>query len=283
MAAENAGRTAGSVVRSRQWPGLSVDEVLMPRGLRVPEHRHAGAQLYFLLEGRYLEALGDDEHVLAPGAIWFRDPGMPHRNAVLGGTPALTLIVTAEAARLRWLARHGPGGGPVPALLLADLRTEVLRELRAADAAASTALEGWALLLLSRVERARVGLPAAAPPWLDEAVSFIERRYGDPIALAQVAAAAGVQSATLAAAFRRFLGTSVGERIRAVRLRHARRALVETRVPIHRIAVDCGFFDQAHLGRWCRRELGLSPQELRRRAGIDAADAIRTSDGRGTS
>jgi AraC family transcriptional regulator len=36
-----------------------------------------------------------------------------------------------------------------------------------------------------------------------------------------------------------------------------------SRRPLCDIAVDCGFYDQTHLGRLLKRELGLTPGEVR--------------------
>jgi transcriptional regulator GlxA family with amidase domain len=38
---------------------------------------------------------------------------------------------------------------------------------------------------------------------------------------------------------------------------------VTTAAPLSDVAVRFGFFDQAHLGRWCKRVYGLTPAELR--------------------
>jgi AraC-like DNA-binding protein/quercetin dioxygenase-like cupin family protein len=262
-------RSFGRVLRGHHWDGLSVEEVLMPPGLVLREHRHEGAQLYFVLEGSYLEASGDHEQVLGGGATWFRDAGVAHRNAVVGRDPALTMIVTANPSRLRYLAGR-QRRGPIRSLLVDDVRSEILDEIGRGDEAAGAALEGWALLLLSRVERALAG--RAPGDRLRDAVDYIERSYAEPISLLDVAAAVGMQPATLAAAFRRGFRTSVGERIRQVRLREAKNALLSGRAPIKQIAVECGFFDQAHLTRWCKRAFGLSPGELRRSIGVAAAD-----------
>jgi AraC-like DNA-binding protein/quercetin dioxygenase-like cupin family protein len=267
-------RTSGRVLRAHQWDGLSLEEVVMPRALVVPEHCHDGAQLYFLLDGTYMETLGDREHVLRPGSSWFRNPRVRHRNAVVGDDPALVLIVTAEPRRLEFLARRRRANGPVRSLLVDATRAELLGELRRQDEVSHVALEAWALLLLSHVERAALGVEPGPAGWLEDALGFIERAYAEPLSTASVAAAVAVRPGTLATAFRRRLGTSVGERIRAVRLRHARQALVATRIPIQQIATDCGFFDQAHLGRWCKRAFGLSPAELRRTTSVGDGRAV---------
>ncbi|HWS71522.1 MAG TPA: AraC family transcriptional regulator [Thermoanaerobaculia bacterium] len=241
--------------------GLSVEEVLMPRGLRVGEHAHDGAQLYFVLEGEYVETSGGEAHLLRPGAAWLRPPRARHENAVVGDD-ALTLIVTVEPRRYASLARRCPAPRPLQSLLLDDVRAEILRELRRGDDAA-LALEGWSLLLLSRVDRLLARDPPAAPEWLGDALQLIERAYREPLTLAGVAAQVGVHRATLAAAFRRFLGTSVGERIRELRLAWAREALVATRRPLKELALEAGFYDQAHFGRCFKARYGISPASLR--------------------
>ena len=244
--------------------GLSVEEALMPAGLAVPDHRHDGAQLYFLLEGAYSETLRGREHRLRPGAAWFRPPGEPHRNTVLGAEPALTLILTVEERRFASLARRATG--KLPSLLLDEARRELTRELRSGGAASALAVEGWALLLLSRVARIERATAAGAPEWLEEAISFLGRRYTGSVSLSSAAAHVGVHPATLAAAFRRFKTTSVGEHVRELRLAHARSALERTRLPLDEIAAEAGFFDQAHLGRLFRRRFGVTPAAYRRRA-----------------
>jgi AraC family transcriptional regulator len=258
-----AAHTFGSVLRSRDLGGLCVEEVLMPPRLAVPEHAHEGAQIYFLLEGRYAETARGRRHELAPGAAWYRPPREPHRNEVLGGETALTLIVTVEEGRLRSVERRTPQPRALRSLLLDEVRGELLREIRGGDEAAATALEGWALLLLSRTQRLLAGAPPAAPEWLGDAVHHLATSYLEPLSLASLAAHVGIHPATLAAAFRRWHGTSVGDYVRELRLLHARREVLGSRKPLKRIAVEAGFFDQAHLGRWFRRRFGVSPGACR--------------------
>ncbi len=235
----------------------------MPPGLAVPEHGHEGAQFYFLLEGRYAETAGGARHVLCPGDAWMRPPRSPHANTVIGEQEALTLIVTVEPDRYDTLARRSGELRPLRSVLLDEVRAEMVRELDSGDAAAATALEGWALLLLSRAQRLRLQGESAAPAWLAEAAAHIERRFREPLSLSGVAAAVGVHPATLAAAFRRYRHTSVGETIRELRLRHAHLALLHSRQPLKQIAVDAGFFDQAHFGRCFVRRYGVPPAALR--------------------
>ena len=89
---------------------------------------------------------------------------------------------------------------------------------------------------------------------------MIERRASEGISLTTLARALGIHRATLAAAFRRYRGTSVGEMIREVRVRKVMRALLGgDRMPLCEIATSHGFHDQAHMGRVFRKVVGLAP------------------------
>jgi len=258
-----AAHTFGNVVRGRELGGLSVEEVVMPAGLVVPEHGHEGAQLYFLLEGEYAETAGGARHELRPGGAWFRPPRQAHRNEVLGDDAALVLIVTVDASRCAELSAGSPARA-LPSAVLDELRGELRRELRSCDDSAAMALEGWALLLLSRTARLLGGDERAGrPEWLRDARSHLDASFRGPVSLAGAAALVGVHPATLAAAFRREFGTSVGEYVRELRLASARHQLSGSRRPVGEIALDCGFYDQAHLGRCFRRRFGTSPSAFR--------------------
>jgi AraC-like DNA-binding protein len=245
-----------------------VAEVSMPAGLHLPRHAHGSGQLVFVLEGSYRErwmSRKGERIDLRPGSVLYRPPAEPHAN-VFGDEDVLALTVSYHPDRLAGL----PGRRPVtlPSLLV-DLQRRIATELRAhhrGDAASSTALEGLALLLLARLERsAGSGEPAGRPDWLGDAVRFVERRHAEPISLASVAAAVGRHRTTVAAAFRRHLGRSVGEVLRDVRLGRAIEEIRSTDRPLAEIALVCGFYDQAHMGRLLKRATGRTPGAIRRR------------------
>lgn len=102
------------------------------------------------------------------------------------------------------------------------------------------------------------------PRWFRDAVAFIERNYEDRLSLSVVAQNVGVPRTTVSEAFRRCRRKSVGAVIRDVRIRRAAEFLLGTRAPIHDIAQQTGFFDQAHFGRTFRRVTGKTPAEFRR-------------------
>lgn len=141
-------------------------------------------------------------------------------------------------------------------------------ELRASDAAAPMAAEGFALEILAATAREaaidrRVGRP---PRWLGSAEELLRARIGDSVGLSELAAAVGVNAAHLARVFRARYGISVGEYGRRLRLDWAAAEIARDDRPIAEIASEAGFADQSHFTRLFRSRLGTTPARFREEA-----------------
>ncbi len=141
------------------------------------------------------------------------------------------------------------------------LRAEIVDE----DAMTPLVLEGLVLDLFTRSHRSRRF--ARPPSWLEQVRKRIESDFAKAISLRDYARDAGVHPVHLASSFRRFYRTSVGEHVRALRLRHAMKDLSTTQETIARVALDNGYSDQSHLSRTLKRHTGLTPTQFRATAG----------------
>ena len=242
----------GTEVRGFDAGGIRVSETFMPRGLDLPEHAHDAGQICFVLDGAYREQLAGGERVLRAGMMHARAPGELHANRFSRDDDALTLLISIDPAR--WVR----SALAQPVRMLEDVAAEMRRELRRGDDAARAALEGLAMLTMSRVAR----IAPSEPEWLADAASLIARRFAESLSLSSVARQVGVGRATLAIMFRRHRGTSVGNAIRAARVARAI-ALLATNAPLADIAVAAGFHDQAHLTRVFRAATGETPGAYR--------------------
>ena len=146
---------------------------------------------------------------------------------------------------------------------LAWLATRLAGELRARDAAAPLAAEGYALELLAATSReARDERPARrAPAWLGEAEERLRER--NCVGLTELAEAVNVHPAHLARTFRARYGVSVGEYGRRLRLAWAARELARTDASVAVIASEAGFADQSHFTRVFRQYVGTTPARYR--------------------
>lgn len=247
----------GRELRGRLVGGIQIAEVAVPAGLRLARHAHSSGQLVCVLAGNYAETWRRGELRLRPGSVLFRPPGEEHENA-FDRDGVLALVISYPRERVSALgASRPPAELPTLPLLL---RHQVRLELDRDDPAACHALEGLALILLSRVERAQ---QCEAPAWLPDALAYIQQHFHQPISLTSVAGALGLHRALLAAAFRRHCGRSVGQAIRDARLCRAIDRIRSSNLPLSELAIECGFFDQAHLGRVTKRVTGHTPGEIR--------------------
>ncbi len=104
------------------------------------------------------------------------------------------------------------------------------------------------------------------PHWLVRVRTRVAESCRNPPSRAELARQAGVDVAHLSRAFRAHFGTTIMEFARARRLADALRWLALTDEPVSAVARRCGYSDQGHLARECRRQTGLTPAAWRRAA-----------------
>jgi AraC family transcriptional regulator len=112
--------------------------------------------------------------------------------------------------------------------------------------------------------------PRALPtPALALVLDYVEVNLDRPMALADLAAVAGLSVFHFARVFRRSVGQTQHRYVKQRRVDAARRRLAAgTREPIIEVAAACGFASPSHFASAFRRLAGVSPREYRRRASL---------------
>ena len=82
------------------------------------------------------------------------------------------------------------------------------------------------------------------------------------ISVSQVASVCGLSRSHFTRQFKLSAGLAPLEWLRQQRIHRARQLLAERRLPLAAIALECGFFDQAHFNHEFRELAGMSPGEL---------------------
>ena len=95
------------------------------------------------------------------------------------------------------------------------------------------------------------------------ALRWVRDRSCAGVSPRDVIEAMGVSRSGLNMRFRAALGRSLGEEIRAVRLREATRMLVETDTPLTDVALSCGYTDLPHFCNAFRKATRQTPQAFR--------------------
>lgn len=168
----------------------------------------------------------------------------------------------------RWVV-DGPvftTGGAMPAL---DLMLALIR----ARQGYSTALDVASVYIYEQVQNASdaqplvsVGRVGRTEPRVGHAIRLMEHHLDQPLPVAEIAARVGVSPRTLETLFRHSVQVSPGAFYLSLRLKAARRLVVDTRMSMADTAVRTGFSSIASLSRAFKRQYGVAPTTARRHA-----------------
>lgn len=256
----------GVLVTSAEVNGLILSELRFPPDYLQSPSEPERPYLALVLDGNLVKSFraktmdfGRSSAFAIPAGLW--------HSARFGPAGSTIVIIrpSSESTRLTGAFRglvelRGRG--------FSWLAWRLAAELRACDAAAPMAAEGFALEILALTAREaatdrRVG---RTPRWLASAEELLRARLGDSVGLSELAAAVGVNPAHLARVFRARYGISVGEYGRRLRLDWAATEITRDGRPIAEVAAEAGFADQSHFTRLFRRHVGMTPARFREEA-----------------
>lgn len=109
-------------------------------------------------------------------------------------------------------------------------------------------------------------IPATQPGMrgLEMAIATVHARFPEPLAVADLAASAGMSVAMLERRMKRLIGQTPRRLIVRVRVEEAVALILRGDQRLARIASECGFTDQAAMSKQVKQVLGVSPRDLRR-------------------
>ena len=98
---------------------------------------------------------------------------------------------------------------------------------------------------------------------LTRVIDYIETHYGEPLAVAELAAIAAMSPSHFAKCFKATTGEPVWSYVQRRRCERAREQLMATRESIAQIAYACGFANQGHLTSVFKKTYGVTPGVVR--------------------
>lgn len=121
------------------------------------------------------------------------------------------------------------------------------------------------------------------PPWKEQQVTaLMQSELSRKLPVAHLAAAAGLSVRHFSRAFRLATGRSPHRYLLELRLGKARALLLNPTVPLHEVALACGFADQSHFSRTFQSSEQLTPACWRRRYCVsEVSDQHNTSTAAG--
>lgn len=259
--------TGNRIVKTKDLTNFNLTEAHYPPALRQPRHRHEAASLSFVVAGSYTETVEKKIRTCQPLTLILHPAGESHA-VDFHSRPVRILNVSFDSVfRTRLGENSDLLNFPVSrrSKTLAALGTRLFREFSQPDALSPLAIEALVLEILVETTRLKNReTDKKTPRWLAPVKDCLHERFSEPVALEEIAAAAGVHPVHLARVFRRRFGCTIGEYVRGLRVEFARRKLSSTDAPLVEIALSAGFSDQSHLNKTFKTIVGLTPNEYRK-------------------
>ncbi|HVJ19178.1 MAG TPA: AraC family transcriptional regulator [Polyangiaceae bacterium] len=98
---------------------------------------------------------------------------------------------------------------------------------------------------------------------LERAAAYVARNFKEPLTLAAMARRSGFSASYFSSLFKAHHGMGFERYLAEARLRRARELLRAGELPVHRVAVECGFQSYFHFSRTWRRLVGSTPRAYR--------------------
>jgi AraC family transcriptional regulator len=258
---------AGQTVQTASFQFAELEATVPER--EVPRHRHETPHFVLVLRGIYLTEARNQDGPCSSSTLIFNPAGTTHRDCFRSRNGRF-LSITPTLKGSRSLDRDSPvarvlAGGSVCSLT-ARLITEAIEcEFEPERHPSSLVLESLGLELIGQLLRPEERNESLRiPDWLLRTKEMIEDCAGSEITIADLAAAVAVHPVYLARAFRKHFGNSPGEYLRRKRLLRVQRLLMNTRLPLVEVALQCGFSDQSRMTHAFTSEFGIAPGRYRR-------------------
>ena len=252
----------------------------------VPTHWHDEAELTLIVRGdsTYTVQL-ESEHVTV-GDIVFVPPHVLHAVTTGGGDmesdtfvfhPNLLGAATADVCTLRYLAPLSAQKLTPPTVIRKDhpAYDQLLRIIRDMNRIWESRELGWELLIKAQLltalavlmpyctkDSAELALRTEHAEKIKTALEFMDRNYGEEIAIADVAAACYFSQYHFMRFFKKYMGMSCGEYLKNLRLEKAAQAFARGNTVIMDVAMDAGFRNLSYFYREFQKKYGYTPKQF---------------------
>ena len=262
-----SGHFCGISLKSDRISDFTFIESLYLPGQRHAKHSHERATLCLVLQGSFTQTYGRKSLECSPATLLYYPAGEAHADSFHNLRTRCFVIELNPS----WLVRFSQSSNLInePANFRGDkasgLALRVFQEVGARDEFSHLSVEGLLLETVAEISRGARKMNYREPAGrLELAKELVQSNLQQPLTLVQIAEHVGLHPVSLAQAFRKTFGCTIGEYVRRLRVEFACRELANQERPISEIADEAGFFDQSHLTRTFKRVLGITPAKLRK-------------------
>jgi AraC family transcriptional regulator len=252
----------GDLLKSCDISGWKFTEIVYPPKHRTLEHSHERAYFSLMLQGAYNKTIGTRKVKCTRQTVVFHPPNQ-EQSGHCDEDGGRSFVVEIKSKLWDRLCNHSlkvPGVIVSRGGSLTWLASKLYYEYRHMDELSTLAIEGIVLEMMAEVSRSISRVRDRNPPdWLRRARQIVRARFMENLRVTSVAQMVGVHPVHLAAEFRRFYGSTIGEYIRRIRVDFACIQLSTTKTPLVEIALASGFCDHSHFSTNFKRLTGISP------------------------
>ncbi|GGN20948.1 AraC family transcriptional regulator [Actinoplanes campanulatus] len=210
------------------------------------------------------------KYAIVPGLLGRATPGVPTevRYTTSAAMSSVHVHVPADIVdRVSAQTKPGRQERPGDALLAPLLNSLAAAAGQRADPMyGDIAAEFLAAHLVTHYGRRRLDAPSGREDArVRNAVALMRDRLGDPLTLADLAAAANLSPYHFLRVFKRATGETPGRHLTRLRVREATR-LLDAGGTVTAVAAQCGFSSPSHLSTAFLREFGVRPSQYRLRS-----------------
>jgi AraC-like DNA-binding protein len=278
------------------------------------ERSHPWHALALPHRGAFCLHLGKSTVLVDPNSVIYWNPTPFLSSHPFGGGDSGTGFIVPTDMLVEAIAPYDPGvvdrrdrifrfpvAPSAPSVVL--LERLLLMQVQRQDEIDDLSIDETVLDLVSvvatapyRIRRVQARRPPSAViearrDWVEAVKATLFARFNERLRLADVAQAVGASPFSLCRAFKYFMGLSIHQYLRRLRLRSGLEMLATSNSSLVDIALETGFSSHAHFTTSFRSEFGLSPSGFRRsslrgdawRKAWDAARGLGEVPARGTT
>lgn len=252
----------------------------------VPTHWHEEAELTLIVRGGSTYTVQLESEQVKEGDIVFVPPQVLHAVNTGGGEmdsdtfvfhPNLLGAATADVCTLRYLAPLCAQKLTPPTVIRRDhpAYDQLLRLIRDMNRTWEAREIGWELMIKAQLlmalailmpfctkDSAELALRTEHAEKIKTALDFMDRNYGEEIAIADVAAACYFSQYHFMRFFKKYMGMSCGEYLKNLRLEKAAQAFARGNTIILDVAMDAGFRNLSYFYREFQKKYGYTPKQF---------------------
>ena len=228
-------------------------------GLRQPRHTHDYSNVTVVAAGEIVEHTDAGAYHARPSSVVLKGAGCEHEDRVSGlGAKTVTIRFASDSAFGSLIGERTWGWFDHACVVRAALGLH-----RAFASGAAPAIAETAATLIEEVVASSSHEPRP-PAWVARIRAALDEQFDQSIRFDSLARDHGLHPVYASRAFRRYVGVTMREYVRDLRMREARRELSSSRRQIAAIAALSGFADASHLSRTFTTLLGVTPKTYRR-------------------